>query len=256
MSSALKKPALSTLSEIRDIFSHVPPLRKGASFTDRDMKDHALGKIAHHLATVMARGIRHPRIGIFAPAQSEEMSLIYSGNHPLHGLCKALDADLRVYELTPENSDSQISDSECAQAIAYGMMVVEAGVDCLGVMTLSKEADKAAQFILNHRKDQDPLDILRQSGSLELAAMTGGVLAARFGLMPVVMVGDSGSAITHILGGYDQTLIRHCVLADGEASDSPLIPYLKETQGYGILGVPAGLSLIKLASGLLKGGSV
>jgi nicotinate-nucleotide--dimethylbenzimidazole phosphoribosyltransferase len=62
-----------------------------------------------------------------------------AGGAAVNQLCKAIDADLRVYEMNLDQPTGDIvvepamSEEECARAIAYGMMAVEPGIDALAV---------------------------------------------------------------------------------------------------------------------------
>src|SRR5260370_17645581 len=62
-----------------------------------------------------------------------------AGGAAVNQLCRAIDADLRVYEMNLDTPTADIveapamSEAECARAIAYGMMAVEPGIDALAV---------------------------------------------------------------------------------------------------------------------------
>src|SRR5260370_37455921 len=62
-----------------------------------------------------------------------------AGGAAVNQLCRAIYADLRVYEMTLDTPTADIveapamSEAECARAIAYGMMAVEPGIDALAV---------------------------------------------------------------------------------------------------------------------------
>ena len=61
------------------------------------------------------------------------------GGAAVNQLCRAVDADLRVYEMALDEPTADftaapaMSDEDCALAMAYGMMAVEPGVDLLAV---------------------------------------------------------------------------------------------------------------------------
>src|SRR4029077_17608370 len=67
-------------------------------------------------------------------------------------LCKAVDADLRIYEMNLHQPTADIvdgpalSEHDCALAISYGMMAVEPGVDvlALGEMGIANTTSAAA----------------------------------------------------------------------------------------------------------------
>ncbi len=142
-----------------------------------------------------------------------------------------------------------MGDAECAGAMAYGMLAVQDGIDviCLGEMgianttsaaalchalfggaaadwtgpgtgvqgdALSKKTRVVAQAVALHvEAKDDPLEIMRRLGGRELAAITGAVIAARMGRVPVLLDGYATTAAAAILHRIDPQLIDHCVVA-------------------------------------------
>jgi len=148
-----------------------------------------------------------------------------------------------------------MSEEECAKAMAYGMMAVEPGIDTLalgemgigntttaaalcgglfggdaemwtgpgsGVAGAALEAKRAAvgEAIACHRPAaSDPFDVLRRLGGLEFAAITGAVMAARLGRVPVVLDGFASTAAAAVLYVADPHALDHCVV--GHVSAEP-----------------------------------
>jgi len=148
-----------------------------------------------------------------------------------------------------------MSEAECAKAMAYGMMAVEPGIDALalgemgignttaaaalcaglfggsaemwtgpgtGVAGAAFEAKRrvVGEAIARHRPAaRDPFDMLRRLGGLELAAITGAVMAARLGRVPVVLDGFASTAAAAVLYAADQHALDHCVV--GHISAEP-----------------------------------
>jgi nicotinate-nucleotide--dimethylbenzimidazole phosphoribosyltransferase len=148
-----------------------------------------------------------------------------------------------------------MSEEECARAMAYGMMAVEPGIDALalgemgignttaaaalcgglfggaaelwtgpgtGVTGAMLEAKCAAvaQAVARHRGAAcDPFDLLRRLGGLEFAAITGAVMAARLGRVPVVLDGYASTAAAAVLFAADSHALDHCVV--GHVSAEP-----------------------------------
>jgi nicotinate-nucleotide--dimethylbenzimidazole phosphoribosyltransferase len=142
-----------------------------------------------------------------------------------------------------------MSEEECAKAIAYGMMAVEPGIDALalgemgignttaaaalcaglfggaaelwtgpgtGVTGAAFQVKRAAvsEAAARHRPAaRDPFDMLRRLGGLELAAITGAVMAARLGRIPVVLDGFASTAAAAVLFAADPHALDHCVIA-------------------------------------------
>jgi nicotinate-nucleotide--dimethylbenzimidazole phosphoribosyltransferase len=152
-------------------------------------------------------------------------------------------------------TEPAMSEEECAKAMAYGMMAVEPGVDTLalgemgianttaaaalcaglfggaaelwtgpgtGVTGTVLEAKRAAvaQAVARHRSAaSDPFDLLRRLGGHEFAAITGAVMAARLGRVPVVLDGFASTAAAAVLFAADNHALEHCVV--GHVSAEP-----------------------------------
>jgi nicotinate-nucleotide--dimethylbenzimidazole phosphoribosyltransferase len=151
--------------------------------------------------------------------------------------------------------ESAMTEEECAKAMAYGMIAVEPGIDALalgemgignttaaaalcsalfggaaelwtgpgtGVVGPALEAKRraVAEAVARHQPDaRDPFDILRRLGGLELAAITGAVMAARLGRVPVVLDGFGSTAAAAVLFAADPHALDHCVV--GHVSAEP-----------------------------------
>ena len=161
----MPEPAAS-LDEIRALLAHLPgpDLEAGSAAATREAQltkpVGALGRLeelAGWLATWQARHpprIEHPRTVVFAgnhgvaargvsayPAAvtAQMVQNFIAGGAAINQLCRTVDADLRVYEMSLETPTGDIvdgpamSEEECARAIAYGMMAVEPGIDALAI---------------------------------------------------------------------------------------------------------------------------
>jgi nicotinate-nucleotide--dimethylbenzimidazole phosphoribosyltransferase len=142
-----------------------------------------------------------------------------------------------------------MSEAECAKAMAYGMMSVEPGIDALAVgemgignttsaaalcmalfggdaalwtgpgtgvtgAALANKRSIVAEAVALHRPAaSDPFDLLRRLGGLELAAITGAVMAARLGRVPVVLDGFAATAAAAVLFAADPKALDHCIVA-------------------------------------------
>src|SRR5207244_9600662 len=148
----MSEPAAS-LDEIRALLAHLPgpDLAAGSAAATREAQftkpAGALGRLeelAGWLATWQARHpprIDHPRTVVFAgnhgvaargvsayPAAvtAQMVQNFIAGGAAINQLCRTVDADLRVYEMSLETPTGDIvdgpamSEEECARAIAYG----------------------------------------------------------------------------------------------------------------------------------------
>src|SRR6266699_3896889 len=157
---------VANLDEIRALLAHLPgpDLAAGAAASARQAQltkpIGSLGRLeelAVWLATWQARHpprLEHPRTLVFAanhgvasrgvsayPAAvtAQMVQNFISGGAAVNQLCRAIDADLRVYEMNLDTPTGDIvegpamTEEECGRAIAYGMMAVEPGIDALAV---------------------------------------------------------------------------------------------------------------------------
>ncbi len=97
---------------------------------------------------VAARGVSaYP-----AAVTAQMVQNFIAGGAAVNQLCKAVDADLRVYEMALDQPTADftqgpaMTEEECARAMAYGMMAVEPGIDllCLGEMGIANTTSAAA----------------------------------------------------------------------------------------------------------------
>src|SRR5690349_21177109 len=170
---------VASLDEIRALMGHLPgpDLDAGAAAALREKQltkpAGALGgleELAAWLAVWQGRHpptLDHPRTAVFAgnhgvaargvsayPAAvtAQMVQNFIAGGAAVNQLCRAIDADLRVYEMTLDEPTQDfteapaMSDADCALAMAYGMTSVEPGVDllALGEMGIGNTASAAA----------------------------------------------------------------------------------------------------------------
>jgi nicotinate-nucleotide--dimethylbenzimidazole phosphoribosyltransferase len=272
----------ASLNEIRALFAHLPGPELEAStaavLRERQLTKPAgalgrLEELSHWLCTWQGRHpprLDHPRTSVFAgnhgvasrgisayPAAvtAQMVQNFISGGAAVNQLCRAVDADLRVYEMNLDEPTSDfvdgpaMSETDCAKAIAYGMMAVEPGLDvlALGEMGIANTTSAAALCLalfggraedwtgpgtgvvgtaLDRKREivgaaveryrdaaGDPLELLRRLGGYELAAIAGAVLAARMGRVPVVLDGFTATAAAAVLFRVDPRALDHCIVA-------------------------------------------
>jgi nicotinate-nucleotide--dimethylbenzimidazole phosphoribosyltransferase len=234
-----------------------------------------LEEIVEWLACWQARNhprVEHPRVAIFAgthgvaargvsaypPEVTAQMVKNFlSGGAAINQLATAIDADLRIYELDLEHPTEDftkapaLDEVRCANAMAFGMVTAEPGIDvlCLGEMGIAnttaasalcaalfggmgidwagpgtgvkgaalankiKVIDEALAFHKDTIATRDPLKILAALGGMELAAIAGAVLAARMGRIPVLLDGFVCTAAAAVLYAVDARALDHCMVA-------------------------------------------
>ncbi|MDB5406829.1 MAG: cobT [Rhodospirillales bacterium] len=169
----------ATLAEIRTLLGELPgpDFEAGTAAALREAQltkpAGALGRleeITAWLATWQGKYppvLNHPRTAVFAanhgvasrgvsafPAAvtAQMVANFVAGGAAVNQLCKAVDGDLRVYEMALDQPTADfteapaMSEEECAKAIAYGMMAVEPGLDvmALGEMGIANTTSAAA----------------------------------------------------------------------------------------------------------------
>jgi len=212
----------------------------------------------------------HPRAAVFAgnhgvaqlgvsayPAEvtAQMVKNFVAGGAAINQLCRAFDADLRVYEMALEEPtkdftvEPAMTETECATAMAYGMMAVEPGIDLLAVgeMGIANTTAAAAlntaifggqaalwvgpgtgiaddgmkrkiavveRAVALHRPAAgDGFDLLRRLGGREFAAMVGAIMAARMARVPVLLDGYAATAAAAALHAVEPSALDHCLVA-------------------------------------------
>lgn len=185
--------------------------------------------------------IKHPRVamflsthGAFPEKQSALPQLLADlrdGKHAVAPLVREANADLQVYELDLAISsrdfraEKALDAQEAAQAIAYGMMAVQPGVDLLVVCAPNPVADLGAKEITRALKaGMDGLDTLLRFGGFDIAAMAGAVVAARLARIPVVLEGEAAEAAAGILAQLQKEAADHTRKSSSLVSDRTDLP--------------------------------
>jgi len=258
-----------------DLAAQTEVVRRQAELTKPPGSLGRLEEIAEWLAAWQGRAsprIERPRIAVFAgthgvarrgvsaypPEVTQQMVKNFlDGGAAINQLAATFDADLRIYELDLEHPTEDftraaaMSEARAANAMAYGMMAAEPGIDvlCLGEMgignTTTASALSAGLFggngrdwagpgtgvhgaalekkiavideALSHHKAtiaaRDPLAVLSALGGEELAAIAGAVVAARMGRIPVLLDGFVCTAAAAVLHAADRHALDHCIVA-------------------------------------------
>ena len=238
-----------------------------------------LEEIAAWLAAWQGRAhprVERPRIAVFAgthgvaargvsaypPEVTQQMVKNFTGGGAaINQLAAAIDADLRIYELDLDHPTADftqgpaMNEARTANAMAYGMMAAEPGIDvlCLGEMGIANTTAASAVClglfggtgldwtgpgtgiagaVLAHKARiveagvarnrpamGDGLGVLCSVGGRELAAMAGAILAARLKQIPVVLDGFVCTAAAAALEAVQPGALDHCVV--GHVSAEP-----------------------------------
>lgn len=218
----------------------------------------------------------------------DRLEAVASGAATVCRLAGAQGAGLEAFDLavdrpTPDAVDKPaMSEKECAATMAFGMEalakqpdllvpgVIAAESDliaaCLALALFGGEAEDwseapalVARAVARAAEEgalDDPLQVLRQLGGRETAAVAGAILAARIQKIPVLLDGYAATAAAAVLYKLEPALLDHCLAAHVGASKGhdrllqalgkrPLVALnLAEEEG---VGGAAALALVKLA---------
>ncbi|MDP2205209.1 MAG: nicotinate-nucleotide--dimethylbenzimidazole phosphoribosyltransferase [Alphaproteobacteria bacterium] len=170
--------------------------------------------------------LRHPRIALFLSRHgiggelqqdlAQLPAALAKPAHPLSAIAADINADLQVYELDIDTASGDpaqgaaLSEAEAMQALAYGMMAVQPGIDC-AVIALPNPAAALAAQNLRAALDgkQDALAALLQFGGFDIAAALGAAIAARLAKAPVLL-DDSAEIIGDLLQAFTPAAALHC----------------------------------------------
>ncbi|MBU4435374.1 MAG: nicotinate-nucleotide--dimethylbenzimidazole phosphoribosyltransferase [Alphaproteobacteria bacterium] len=175
----------------------------------------------------------------------ERLEAVASGGATICRLAGAQGAGLEAFDLaidrpTPNAVNAAaMSEKECAATMAFGMEALAKQPDllipgviaaesemiaaCLALALFSGQAsdwsdapDLVIAAVERARDEgglQDPLQVLRQLGGRETAAVAGAILAARVQKVPVVLDGFAACAAAAVLYRIDPELLDHCIAA-------------------------------------------
>lgn len=242
-------------AELRSLIAHLPKLNPQCTARADDWAaSRQLPQAQRHMARFLSAAqsaypakYARPRLLLFAgnhagASEAEraeagrQVAQLLEPQNPLLALCQNLNCDVRLYEMDLSTSvrDFQtgpaMGEQKTAEAIAYGMMAVEMGVDCLSVSAFgggTRRAATALQYLdlglpgdltATERgaldkissDEIDPLALLSFCGGRELAALCGAVIAARMGQIPVLLDGFAAIASAALLRHLHPGLIDHC----------------------------------------------
>lgn len=221
-----------SLGEVRALIETLPPWG-----SERAPEGGSLG-LLDGLAAWMGAGqgrctprLERPRAAIFLGRWTEgadaeavaALDALRAGRARVSALCRAYDAELRVYEMALDEpaggaDAAALTQKQCAAAMAYGMTVVEEGLDLLCLAATGPGVAQAAAALSDAlftgaAAGGGPLAALARHGGHALAALAGTVTAARMAGVPVILDGFGALAAAAVLHRLNEAALDHCVLA-------------------------------------------
>jgi len=183
--------------------------------------------------------------------QDSLVSGFKSESSSLNQLCKLHNIGLQVFDLAMELPTEDITRkpameiNDCITTILYGREAISSNPDllCLGEagigndtialamccalfggdiegwldpnadITIRENQVKIINTALNLHKERQPLEILRNLGGRDFAAMVGAIISARFERVPVILDGISACTAAALLFAISPHTIDHCYAA-------------------------------------------
>jgi nicotinate-nucleotide--dimethylbenzimidazole phosphoribosyltransferase len=223
-------------------------------------------------------------------AVRKRLEAVAAGGAAVNALAQGQGAGLEAFDLAIDRPVADItlgpsmSERECAATMAFGMEALAKQPDLLmlGEITAGGEiaaaamalalfggdagewteadealvAQAASRAAANMGRSKDPLEVLRQLGGREIAALAGAILAARSQGVPVILGGYGAAVAAAALQRVDPHATDHVLAGDVSGSAGyravvdemglrPLVD-LGVAGGEG-LGAVAALAVVKLA---------
>jgi nicotinate-nucleotide--dimethylbenzimidazole phosphoribosyltransferase len=276
--------------DIRALFDQFPPPDDAAAEATR-LTGADLGPMAGLAAWVArwrgAPTILRPILSLYAGAHAggdvadarARLETIASGAAPVSRAVRHLGAGLDVFDLALERPvadaalKAAMSERECAATMAFGMEALAKQPDLLILSGFGPGADQAAHDLAAALAGEaegrpavqralaeaggDPLQLLRQLGGRETAALAGAILAARIQKVPVLLDGAPALAAALALNAIGAEAVAHCRIGHaphvmGRETVAEPWPdlHLGIEDGTASLAV---LSIVKLAAAVVSG---
>ena len=297
-----KLPTITTLDDVRQVLTELPgpdlEAARAAQAREPQLTKPAgslgrLEQLAAWTATWQGRyppRMKNPNAHVFAgnhgvvaqgvsafPADvtKQMVANFENGGAAINQMCDALGVGLCVEQMDLDNPTQDftqapaMSDTECAEAIAFGMSVIDetSDVACLGEMGIGnttsaaaiclalyggsalswagpgtgldkpgigKKAEVIGIGVNNFKPDmRDGLDVMMCLGGRELAAIAGAVIGARLKKVPVMLDGFVSTAAAAVLQSVNKRALDHCKV--GHISQEPGHKVLLEKLGKNAL---------------------
>ena len=198
-----------------------------------------------HRPIVALYAATHTGSGEAEGATKARLKALADGEGALSAAARTLGAGVEAFDLAidrpvPDAADqATMSERECAATLAFGMEALAKGPDMLvlgdiasgadraaGALALALFGGEAAEWSANPEWSaravarargagaRTPLDLLRELGGREAAALAGAILAARVQKVPVVLDGYAAWAGGAVLAALRPDAVDHCVAAD------------------------------------------
>jgi nicotinate-nucleotide--dimethylbenzimidazole phosphoribosyltransferase len=187
--------------------------------------------------------VNRPIVALYAGSSGRDpdgvrgqLEAIAAGGAPAALLAQATGAGLEAFDLAIDRPigdmtiGAAMSERECAATMAFGMEALAKQPDLLMPAVLTDDDGAAAQALslalfggeatgpgitdavarARSEAGEDPLQLLRQLGSRQIAAAAGAILAARTQGAPVLLDGYAVCAAAAVLRAVNPDALAHC----------------------------------------------
>lgn len=233
--------------------------------------------------------------GVAGDSPKQRLDALAQGKGAISALARSQGAGVEVFDLAADRpcadaaAGPTMTEREAAATMAFGMEALAKNPDLLVLGEAALGAERAAgaiAFALHggqvhdwcvptdaawttsavargaYGAEGDPLQLMRQLGGRETAALVGAILAAGTQRVPVVLDGYAAAAAAAILQVLNPQALAHCIA--GQVSPAPgharllerlnLPPLLDlEVAGREGLGGAAAIGIVRLACALAAG---
>jgi nicotinate-nucleotide--dimethylbenzimidazole phosphoribosyltransferase len=236
----------SPFDDIKALIAGLPETPQGRLAADPSLGK--LGRIAAWLSRWSGPDkprVLRPVVALYAASHAEadaealreRLELIAAGGATINTLAQAAGAGLEAFDLAVDRPIGDIatraamSERECAATMAFGMealakqpdllvlgdIVAGASVSAAAIALAlhgGEASERANVAVARMGAEPEPLEILRQLGGREIAAMAGAILAARNQGVPVLLDGYGAAAAAAVLHAVDPQAITHVMAGD------------------------------------------
>jgi nicotinate-nucleotide--dimethylbenzimidazole phosphoribosyltransferase len=242
---AQKRPP-TTLDEMRGIIASLPEIDRAAEAASAAREAQltkpagSLGRLEELSGWLAAWQGRHPaqcvhpRVAVFAgnhgvaslgvsayPAAvtAQMVKNFVDGGAAVNQLCRAVDADLRVYEMALDQPTEDftrapaMSEEDCATAMAYGMMAVEPGIDLLALGEMGIANTTAAAALCAAIFDGSAADWVGPGTGIAGEAMKRKIDVVEHGVALHRPVATDGFDLLRRLGGREFAAMAGAIIA-------------------------------------------
>jgi len=253
LTAGLPAPDEAARSACRAALARVePPGRLGRLAETAEWMAAASGRSPPRVARPIVALYAAAHTGVTGPSPKARLEALAAGQGAISAIAREYGAGVEVFDLASDRPvadaavSAPMSERECAATAAFGMEALAKSPDLLVIGDLALGAERAAGALAlalfgGAPRDWslpaeaawtaaaaeraqveavgDPLELLRQLGGRETAALAGAILAAGSQRVPVLIDGYAAAAAAAVIHALAPQSIAHCMA--GQVSPAP-----------------------------------